>query len=89
VPVGASVDFVIGEAPFVAYRFVGENGQRFVDQFIYHRTAFMSTAEARINNVTTPATSFSGYSIVFGNELTVTKILYGSRVIYRAPATPS
>ena len=88
VPIGAPVDFVIGEAPFLAYRFAGTDGQRYVDQFIYHRTGLLQVAEARMNNVTTLASSFSGYSIVLGNELAVTEILHGSRVLYRAPASP-
>ena len=88
VPVGSPVNFVIGEAPFLAYRFVGDNGQRYVNQFIYHRTGLLQAAEARMNNVTTPARSLSGYSIVLGNELAVTEILHGSRVLYRASASP-
>lgn len=86
VPIGAPTDFVIGEAPFDAYRFLGDDGQRVIDEFIYHRTgtASLLAAEARMTNVTTPPSSFSGYSVVFGNDMIMTEILHGSRVIYRA-----
>ena len=87
VPIGAPIDFVIGEAPFLAYRFVGEPGERQVDQFIYRRSVILPAAEARMANVTKPFGSFSGYSIVFGSDLAVTEILHDSRVIYHAPAT--
>jgi hypothetical protein len=83
VPMGAPTDFVIGGAPFVAYRFVGTNGQRLVDQFIYHKTGLLLAPEARINNVTSLAKSFPGYSVVFGSALDVTEVLHGSQVIYQ------
>lgn len=86
VPIGASIDFVIGEAPFFAYRFVGEPGERQVDQFIYRRSVILPAAEARMTNVTKPSGSFSGYSIVFGSDLAVTEILHGSQVIYHTLA---
>ncbi len=49
----------------VAYRFVGEPGERQVDQFIYRRSAILPVDEARMNNVAMLSGSFSGYSIVF------------------------
>lgn len=90
VPIGAPVDFVIGEAPFLAYRFVGDSGTRVIDEFIYHRGAPLPPAiEADMNNVATLSSSFAGYSIVLGKDMSVSEIVHGSRVIYRAPGSPS
>jgi hypothetical protein len=86
VPVGAQVDFVIGEAPFVAYRFVGEPGQRFIDQFVYHKTGLFTAAESRMANVPGLSSPSSGYSIVLGPDLSVAKILRGPQLIYRGAA---
>jgi hypothetical protein len=89
VPFGAKIDFVIGEAPFVTYRFVGEPGQRYVDQFIYQKTGLLLAVEARMENVSVLSNSFSGYSISFGNNLAVTEIRHGTQVLYRASGSTS
>jgi hypothetical protein len=84
VPMGAPTDFVIGEAPFLAYRFVGDDGQRVVDPFIYSGAAPLLAVEDRMHNVPTLDQSFTGYSIVLDGDLTVAKILRGTHLIYRA-----
>ena len=89
VPVGARVDFAIGQAPFLAYRFVGTEGQRYIDQFIYPVPGPLVNAEARMWNVSSARAHFSGYSVLFNSAMVVEEIRHGLRVIYRADAGTS
>lgn len=91
VPLGAQIDFVIGGAPFLAYRFVGDDGQRVVDPFIYYKTGAalpvgtLVEYENRMENVQSVDPAFRGYSIVLGPDLSVAEILHGGRVVYQEP----
>jgi hypothetical protein len=92
VPLGAHIDFVIGGAPFLTYRFVGDDGQRVVDPFLYYKTGAalpvrtLVEYENRMENVQNVDPGFRGYSIVLGADLNVADILHGERVVYQEPS---